>query len=90
MSNQLAVELAAGLNGEIINGDAMQMYKGLQVITNKMPLDERKGVPHHLLGCIGLNDEPWTVAMFTQKALGIVCSVTPFARMPTFQFQRAC
>ena len=56
----------------------MQMYEGLEIITNKMPLDERKGVPHHLLGCVGLGDEPWTVAMFTRKALGIVRLVAVF------------
>ena len=49
------------------------MYEGLDIITNKISLDERKGVRHHLLSCTGLDDEPWTVARFTQKALAIVC-----------------
>ncbi|KAI9772885.1 MAG: hypothetical protein M1840_008767 [Geoglossum simile] len=80
--SQLAVELATELNGEIINGDAMQMYEGLEIITNKMPLDERRGVPHHLLGCVGLGDEPWTVAMFTRKALGIIREIRSRGRVP--------
>jgi tRNA dimethylallyltransferase len=70
---QLAVELAQKFNGEIINGDAMQMYEGLPIITNKMPLHERKGVPHHLLGGIGLDKPTWTVGQFVTAALEIVC-----------------
>ncbi|RPB23761.1 tRNA isopentenyltransferase [Terfezia boudieri ATCC MYA-4762] len=49
---QLAVDLARSLNGEIINADAMQMYDGLPIITNKMTLGERQGVPHHFLGTV--------------------------------------
>jgi tRNA dimethylallyltransferase len=38
----LAVELARKYNGEIINGDAMQLYEGLPIITNKITKDEMK------------------------------------------------
>ena len=72
-SSQLAVEIATRHNGEIINGDAMQLYEGLPVITNKMPESERQGVPHHLLGEIGLQDEPWTVMRFVKEASRVVC-----------------
>jgi tRNA dimethylallyltransferase len=68
----LAVEIARRFNGEIINGDAMQLYEGLPIITNKITKDEVKGVPHHLLGCIGLDEETWTVGKFVTKALGVV------------------
>lgn len=36
---QLAVDLASRFNGEIINGDAMQMYRGLPIITNQIPTE---------------------------------------------------
>lgn len=71
-TRQLAVEIARKFNGEIINGDAMQLYHGLPVITNKITTEETKGVPHHLLGCIGLEEETWTVGKFVNKALGVV------------------
>ncbi|XP_024023251.1 adenylate isopentenyltransferase isoform X1 [Morus notabilis] len=48
--SRLSVELATHFNGEIINSDKMQVYKGLDTTTNKIPLDDRLGVPHHLLG----------------------------------------
>ena len=72
---QLAVEIASRFNGEIINGDAMQLYHGLPIITNKMLENERKGIPHHLLGCIGLEEETWTVGKFVEKALIVVCRI---------------
>lgn len=73
---QLAVEIASRFNGEIINGDAMQLYHGLPIITNKMLENERKHIPHHLLGCIGLEEETWTVGKFVEKALIAVCRIS--------------
>lgn len=66
------MEIARRFNGEIINADAMQLYQGLPVITNKITEDEMKGVPHHLLGCIGLEEETWTVGKFVANALRVV------------------
>src|SRR6185369_17204335 len=45
----LGIELALALNGEIINCDSVQVYQEIQIATAKVPLDERKGVPHHLI-----------------------------------------
>jgi tRNA dimethylallyltransferase len=70
---QLAIEIARKLNGEIINGDAMQLYRGLPIITNKVTQEEMQGVPHHLLGCIELEEETWTVGKFVSMALKSVC-----------------
>lgn len=47
--SSLAIELALRLNGEIINCDSVQVYQGIQIATAKMPLAERRGVPHHLI-----------------------------------------
>ena len=45
----LGIEVALQLNGEIINCDSVQVYQEIQIATAKVPLDERKGVPHHLI-----------------------------------------
>ena len=50
----------------------MQLYRGLPIITNKITQDETKGVPHHLLGCISLEEETWTVGKFVGEALRTV------------------
>ena len=76
------MELALRFNGEIINADAMQMYQGLPVITNKIPSEERKEVPHHLLGCVGLEDETWRVGVFKKKARGVIEEIRARGRIP--------
>ncbi|ESQ51236.1 hypothetical protein EUTSA_v10016598mg [Eutrema salsugineum] len=50
--SKLAVDLASQFPVEIINADAMQIYSGLDVLTNKVTINEQKGVPHHLLGTV--------------------------------------
>ena len=45
----LAIDLALALGGEVINCDSVQVYQGIQIATAKVPLAERRGVPHHLI-----------------------------------------
>ena len=45
----LGIKLALELGGEIINCDSVQVYSGIQIATAKVPLDEREGIPHHLI-----------------------------------------
>nr|POF14015.1 trna dimethylallyltransferase, mitochondrial [Quercus suber] len=82
LCSQLAVELAKRFNGEIINGDAMQLYAGLPIITNKITIEEQEGVPHHLLGCIGLREQTWVVGTFVKKALAIIGDIQARGRLP--------
>lgn len=54
--SDLSIQLAARFNGEIINSDSMQLYKNVDIVTNKHPMEERKGVPHHLMDFLPLTD----------------------------------
>jgi tRNA dimethylallyltransferase len=47
--SDLAIELALRLGGEVVNVDSMQLYRGMDIGTAKLPPGERRGVPHHLL-----------------------------------------
>lgn len=47
--SDLAVDVALQLGGECINTDSMQLYRGMDIGTAKLDLEERRGVPHHLL-----------------------------------------
>lgn len=47
--SELGIQLAQRLGGEIINCDSVQVYQGIQIATAKIPLEERRGVPHHLI-----------------------------------------
>ncbi len=53
---KLSVELAKKINAEIINGDSMQVYKGLNIGTAKVTEEEKDGVPHHLFDIVDVND----------------------------------
>ena len=45
----LGINVALEINGEIINCDSVQVYKEIEIATAKVPLEERQGVPHHLI-----------------------------------------
>jgi tRNA dimethylallyltransferase len=47
--SELGIELARRIGGEIVNCDSVQVYQGIQIATAKVPLAERRGVPHHLI-----------------------------------------
>jgi tRNA dimethylallyltransferase len=81
-ASQLAVSLAQRYNGEVINGDAMQLYSGLPIITNKITVEERKGIPHHLLGCIGLDEPTWVVGTFVKRALSVIEEIRSRGKLP--------
>ena len=53
---KLSIELAKKLNGEIINADSMQVYKGLNIGTAKIKEEEKDGVIHHLFDIVDVND----------------------------------
>ncbi|OAA58986.1 tRNA isopentenyltransferase [Niveomyces insectorum RCEF 264] len=80
--SDLAVELACQFNGEIINADAMQMYRGLPVTTNKIATAEQRGVPHHLLGTIGLDEPTWRIDRFKQEATRTIRVIRERGRLP--------
>ncbi|CAK7223265.1 tRNA dimethylallyltransferase, mitochondrial [Sporothrix eucalyptigena] len=80
--SDLAVELACRFNGEIINADAMQMYRGLPVTTNKISVEEQRGIPHHLLGTIGLHEPTWHVDRFKREASQIIQEIRSRGRLP--------
>ncbi|URD76620.1 Adenylate isopentenyltransferase [Musa troglodytarum] len=48
--SKLSVDLSVMFSGEVVNSDKIQVYRGLDITTNKIPVVERRGVPHHLLG----------------------------------------
>jgi tRNA dimethylallyltransferase len=50
--SQLGIDLARALNGQVINGDSMQVYRSADILTNKVTREEMGDIKHHLLGCI--------------------------------------
>jgi tRNA dimethylallyltransferase len=69
--SDLAVGLALALGAEAVNADAMQLYRGMDVGTAKLPVDQRRGVPHHLLDVLDVMQEA-SVAAYQRDALAVV------------------
>jgi len=67
----LSLDLAERLGGEIVNTDAMQVYRGMDIGTAKEPVAARRGIPHHLLDLLEVS-EPATVAEFQQWAREVI------------------
>jgi len=63
----LSLDLAEALGGEVVNTDAMQVYRGMDIGTAKLPADERRGIRHHLLDLLDVT-EPLSVADFQLRA----------------------
>lgn len=58
------------------------MYRGLPVVTNKIPKDEMNDIPHHLLDQIGLQEQPWTVHEFVKESSKIIEGIRDRGRLP--------
>jgi tRNA dimethylallyltransferase len=68
---ELSLDLAEALGGEVVNTDSMQVYRGMDIGTAKLPLAERRGIPHHLLDLLEVT-EPATVAEFQGWAREVI------------------
>ncbi|MFF2391271.1 tRNA (adenosine(37)-N6)-dimethylallyltransferase MiaA [Nocardia sp. NPDC058114] len=79
--SDLALDLATELGGEIVNIDAMQLYRGMDVGTAKLPPDQRRGIPHHLLDVLDVTDTA-TVAAYQSAARAVVEDIMARAKTP--------
>ncbi len=76
-----ALKVAKELKGEIINCDSMQVYKAFNIGTDKIPLDKREGIPHHLLDVVDPSTQ-FTAADFVALALKAVTEIIKKKRLP--------
>ncbi|GGM62116.1 tRNA dimethylallyltransferase [Longimycelium tulufanense] len=79
--SDLGVELALRLGGEVINADAMQLYRGMDIGTAKLTEAERRGVPHHLLDVLDVT-ETASVAAYQRQAHRIIEELLAQGRTP--------
>jgi tRNA dimethylallyltransferase len=79
--SDLALGLAAAVGGEVVNTDAMAVYRGMDIGTAKLPAAERRGVEHHLLDYLAV-DEPLTVAQFQRDARRVISAIRARGRVP--------
>ena len=72
--SDLAVSLALELDGEVINADSMQFYRGMDIGTAKITDAERRGVTHHLLDILDVTEEA-SVSAFQQQARAVIADI---------------
>jgi tRNA dimethylallyltransferase len=72
--SDLAVTLAQHLNAEIINADSMQLYRGMDIGTAKITMEERKGIAHHMLDLLDVHQDA-NVAWYQEKARAVISEI---------------
>ncbi|WP_075980845.1 tRNA (adenosine(37)-N6)-dimethylallyltransferase MiaA [Bacillus massilinigeriensis] len=78
---KLSIELAKKFNGEIISGDSMQIYKGMDIGTAKIKKEEMEGITHHLID-IKQPEEPFSVAEFQEMVREKISDITIRGKLP--------
>ena len=77
----LGIAIAERFNGEIINCDPTAVYRGFDIGTDKVPLHERRGIPHHLIDIVD-PDEEYTAAQFARDAAATIADIHSRGKLP--------
>lgn len=72
--SDIAIEIAQEIGAEIINADSMQLYRGMDIGTAKLPEGERGGIPHHLLDVLDVSQDS-TVAWYQEEARAAISEI---------------
>jgi tRNA dimethylallyltransferase len=77
----LALDVAERFGGEIVNADAMQLYRGMDIGTAKLPVAQRRGIPHHQLDVLDVT-ETATVARYQRAAAADIEAIAGRGAVP--------
>lgn len=79
--SDLAVELALQLNGEVISGDSIQVYRGFDIGSGKVTKEEMKGIMHYNLDVLNPKDN-YSVALFQRQARSAIDEISAKGKLP--------
>ncbi|MDY0112854.1 MAG: tRNA (adenosine(37)-N6)-dimethylallyltransferase MiaA [Corynebacterium sp.] len=79
--SDLGLALAEEFGGEIVNVDSMQLYRGMDIGTAKLTVEERRGIPHHQLDVLDVS-EPASVATYQEEAVADVEAIMARGNVP--------
>jgi tRNA dimethylallyltransferase len=77
----LGIAIAERFNGEIISCDSTAVYRGFDIGTDKVPFNERRGIPHHLIDIADPTDE-YTAAQFARDASAVIADLHAKGKLP--------
>ncbi|REE57372.1 tRNA dimethylallyltransferase [Paenibacillus taihuensis] len=78
---RMSLDIAKAWNAEIISGDSIQVYKGMDIGTAKIKPEEQEGIPHHLID-ICEPDHPFSVAEFQERCAALIPDITSRGKLP--------
>ncbi|MGL5915338.1 MAG: tRNA (adenosine(37)-N6)-dimethylallyltransferase MiaA, partial [Culicoidibacterales bacterium] len=79
--SQLAIEIAKQFNGEVISGDSMQIYQGMDIGTAKVTVADMAGIPHHLIDICDPS-ENYSVAQFQHDVRALILDIQSRGKLP--------
>ncbi len=79
--SDLAVAVASEMDGEVVNADAMQLYRGMDIGTAKLGVEQRRAIPHHLFDVLEVT-ETASVAAYQRQTRAVVEEVRSRGRTP--------
>jgi adenylate dimethylallyltransferase (cytokinin synthase) len=79
---KLSIDAGEEVGGEVVNADKIQLYAGLDITTNKVPLADRRGVPHRLLGAVRPEAGELPPSAFRSLAAATAASIAARGRVP--------
>ncbi|HKP51590.1 MAG TPA: tRNA (adenosine(37)-N6)-dimethylallyltransferase MiaA [Chloroflexia bacterium] len=77
----LAIKLCQAIGGEIVTADSRQVYRYMDIGTDKPPIEERGGVPHHMIDLVD-PDEPYTLALYQSGAYQVIEDIISRGKLP--------
>jgi tRNA dimethylallyltransferase len=77
----LGIALAHRFSGEVVSCDSTAVYRGFDIGTDKVPLAERQGIPHHMID-VADPDEEYSAARYAHDAAAVIRDITARGRLP--------
>lgn len=79
--SETAIALARMVGGEIVSADSMQVYRGMDIGTAKLSIEDRRGIPHHMID-VADPDEDYNVSRYTEAALSAIDDISFRGKVP--------
>ncbi|VDO56774.1 unnamed protein product, partial [Onchocerca flexuosa] len=80
--SDLGIAVAKNFNGEVISADSMQIYKGLDIATNKVSQKDMNDVTHHMMSFVEPSTSTYNVHQFTDKVLSLLEHLWNAGKLP--------
>jgi tRNA dimethylallyltransferase len=77
----LGIALAQQFDGEVVSCDSTAVYRGFDIGTDKVPIDERRGVPHHMID-VAAPIEEYSAARYAKEASAVIRDITRRSKLP--------